>query len=274
MNYIELINVFWKLDAEHSFNGNETRLYFYLLNLSNSLRWKNPLTNADGHTASMVAISVNTLKSVRNRLQQLGLINFKPGGKGSRNKCQYFIVPPAQVLRNNAVKVSEFDTLLNDSLTPYLIPGMGNYDDISKHKPDKTDIPIKNAHLKKIFEPREESTGPGLSQSGFFSDNLDKGLSLNETQVETTIEFIRLKCDGRMITSGEVEKQWEAFKILQFEQRKWYNDIGDLLSHFRQSLKIEIQKVNGNHRKNNGPASKNNSHRAVITGAATGAGTI
>ena len=117
MNYIEQINVFWLLDAEHSFNGNESRLYFYLLKLSNSLYWKNPLTNADGYTANMVGISVNTLKTARNRLQQAGLIRFKPGGNGARDKCLYEIVESSKIIN----KVSKNDTLGNvryQNLTP------------------------------------------------------------------------------------------------------------------------------------------------------------
>ena len=99
MNYIDLINSFWQLDEEYSFNGNETRLYFFLVKKCNTLRWKNPFSNSDGHTASTVGISVNTLKSIRNRLKQAGLIDFKPGGNGARDKCIYVI------------KVSAVDTL-------------------------------------------------------------------------------------------------------------------------------------------------------------------
>lgn len=145
MNYINQINVFWKLDAEHSFNGNESRLYFYLLELSNSLYWKNPLTNADGYTASRVGISVNTLKTCRNRLQQAGLIKFKPGGNGARDKCIYEILEAGLVLS----KVSKSDTLPDtryQNLTPYPQPYhepypqpyQQNADDIIKHKLEET----------------------------------------------------------------------------------------------------------------------------------------
>ena len=48
MNYIELINNFWKKDMEFNFSDRETSLYFCLLNVSNSISWKNPfgLSNA------------------------------------------------------------------------------------------------------------------------------------------------------------------------------------------------------------------------------------
>jgi len=82
MNYIEQINWFWLLGGAHFSDGNETRLYFFLLKQSNSLYWKDTLANADGYIAAMVGISVNTLKTCRNRLQQAGLITFKTGGSG------------------------------------------------------------------------------------------------------------------------------------------------------------------------------------------------
>ena len=59
MNYIELVNQFWQCDIEHSFNGSETRLYFYLLHTCNSLRWKNPFTHSDAHLAAVSGMSVN-----------------------------------------------------------------------------------------------------------------------------------------------------------------------------------------------------------------------
>ncbi|MFL5811346.1 MAG: hypothetical protein ACJ749_17620 [Flavisolibacter sp.] len=82
----------------------------------------------------MVGISVNTLKTARNRLQQAGLIQFKPGGKGSRDKCIYLIVPASQLVD----KVSNSDTLSEKLLTPYLIPGLEKTDDISKQKQNQT----------------------------------------------------------------------------------------------------------------------------------------
>jgi hypothetical protein len=134
MNYIEQINVFWLLDAEHFFNGNETRLYFYLLKLSNSLYWKNPLANADGYTASNVGISINTLKTARNRLQQAGLIRFRSGGSGARDKSVYQLIDAGEVLG----KVSNPDTLSAKSLTPNPPPNQRKADDNSKHKRNET----------------------------------------------------------------------------------------------------------------------------------------
>ena len=61
MTYIELINNFWELDEDWQFTCCETRLYFYLL------------------------------KTARNRLVQAGLIEFKSGGNGQRDKTRYIV---------------------------------------------------------------------------------------------------------------------------------------------------------------------------------------
>jgi len=94
MNYIDLINHFWRLDDGAQFTGWETKLYFYLLKTANGLGWVNEFWHSDGRVSANVGMSINTLKTSRNRLKQAGLINFIPGGKGHGNKTRYQILPP------------------------------------------------------------------------------------------------------------------------------------------------------------------------------------
>ena len=95
MNYIELINNFWKTDIEYSFTGNETKLYMFLLHTSNSLGWKNPFRLSYRQIELGCNLTVNTVKSARNKLRQAGLICFVEGRKGSSrdisNKTTYEI---------------------------------------------------------------------------------------------------------------------------------------------------------------------------------------
>lgn len=81
MTYIELINKFWSLDEDWEFTCCETRLYFYLLKTANRLGWVDSWTHSDTKVSSDVGVSVNSMKSARNRLVQAGLITFKSGGK-------------------------------------------------------------------------------------------------------------------------------------------------------------------------------------------------
>ena len=91
MTYIELINKFWSLDEDWEFTCCETRLYFYLLKTANRLGWVDSWTRSDTKVSSDVGVSVNSMKSARNRLVQAGLITFKSGGKGQRDKTRYQI---------------------------------------------------------------------------------------------------------------------------------------------------------------------------------------
>lgn len=220
MNYIEQINMFWILDAEYSFNGNETRLYMYLLHKSNSLFWKNPLTNADGYTAEIVGIAVNTLKSVRNRLQQAGLITFKPGGNGARNKCSYYILPAKDVLKNFN-KVSTIDTLSYKSLTPYLLPGVDFPDDISKQKlkQNKTasgandDLPIpQNVSRKEIRKKKIEAfVPPTLEQAeAYFLDQTKTFWTVEQSKDAAAEFFNHYEANGWVQNRGKPIVKWEA----------------------------------------------------------------
>lgn len=93
MNYIELVNQFWRSDIEHSFTGNESKLYFFLLHISNTLNWKNPFRLSYRQIELGSGLTVNTIKTARNRLKQAGLINFTPGRQGNAknilNKATY-----------------------------------------------------------------------------------------------------------------------------------------------------------------------------------------
>lgn len=92
MTYIELINNFWFLDEDWQFTCCETRLYFYLLKTANRLGWVDSWTRSDTKVSSDVGVSVNSMKNARNRLVQAGLIVFKAGGNGQRDKTKYQVV--------------------------------------------------------------------------------------------------------------------------------------------------------------------------------------
>ena len=94
MTYIELINNFWELDEDWQFTCCETRLYFYLLKTANRLGWVDSWTRSDAKVSSDVGVSVNSMKTARNRLVQAGLIDVKQGGKGQRDKTRYQILIP------------------------------------------------------------------------------------------------------------------------------------------------------------------------------------
>lgn len=93
MNLFELQNNFWRLDEQESFSGNETRLYFFLLHLANRSFWSEWIEYADKKMVANANISLQVLKSARERLRNAQLIGFVVGG-GFRVKTKYQILAP------------------------------------------------------------------------------------------------------------------------------------------------------------------------------------
>ena len=90
MNYIELINQFWAKDAECNFSDKETALYFYLLKVCNSARWRNPFGLSNHTTIAKFGWGKMSFDRARNRLRDAGLIDFR-AGRGRGNIYQYII---------------------------------------------------------------------------------------------------------------------------------------------------------------------------------------
>jgi len=85
MNYIELINQFWKMRRSKRITSSEADLYFYLLNECNGLNWNNPFSHPNMLICASIGCSEKTLIEVRNRLKQKGLIEFEPGERRLKN---------------------------------------------------------------------------------------------------------------------------------------------------------------------------------------------
>jgi hypothetical protein len=97
MNYLKLIANFWQVDMQQSFNGNETRLYFFLLHLANGFYWREEwFEYANERLMAYVGISHAVLCTARQRLKDAGLIDFVSGGSGYRVKTRYRILAPNQ----------------------------------------------------------------------------------------------------------------------------------------------------------------------------------
>ncbi len=89
MNYIELINLFWRSDDAEGVGAVATRLYFALLNIANRNRWQGEIVIGDKHLSALVGVSLNTFKLARSDLHKRDLIAFSVGGKGRKDKTRY-----------------------------------------------------------------------------------------------------------------------------------------------------------------------------------------
>ena len=125
MDYIRLINRFWKMHSERGFTAAETALYFHLLDISNGLRWKNPFQQSNERLYSSLQVAEKTLIAARSRLQVVGLLSFKPGHK--RHPTVYVLAPynalflPANTLEtvgSNLQSIPELKGLIQSSQQP------------------------------------------------------------------------------------------------------------------------------------------------------------
>lgn len=119
MRYIDLINNFWRVDEQKSFNGNTTRLYFFLLYLANRSYWASDwLEYADTKMRVNLGVSAEVLRTARDKLKEASLINYIPGGDGQGVKTRYQILTP----KSNPNPQPNFDPNLNLNLNPHPEP--------------------------------------------------------------------------------------------------------------------------------------------------------
>lgn len=106
MNYIKLINQFWKLRRSKRITSKQADLYFFLVQECNEQAWENPFECSNKLIIASIDMQEPTLIDARNRLKQLGLIDFK-GGK--RNEAS----PIYSILYLNYLSRSRDESIVN-----------------------------------------------------------------------------------------------------------------------------------------------------------------
>ena len=89
VTYIGLINRFWRLDETYQFSTSETRVYFYLLKVANTLAWPATFKHSDVRAAAACGVSLPVFKAARKALAEAGLIQYIAGGAGHAKKTEY-----------------------------------------------------------------------------------------------------------------------------------------------------------------------------------------
>lgn len=196
MNYIELINRFWELDEQWQFTCCETRLYFYLVKTANRLGWVNNWTHSDDRTSANVGVSLNTMKTARNRLSQVGLIKFIPGGKGQKDKTRYQILTPNLI----------------PSLTPNLTPNLTPLNKLNKTNnippiiPQQGEIGFPEGKPKRGRRAKAEFVPPTLEEVlSFFSGSL-----LPDWENQGKLFFSHYQSQGWRKGTGVQVTEWDS----------------------------------------------------------------
>jgi hypothetical protein len=103
MNYIELINQFWQIRRSKRITSLQADVYFTLLNECNLRGWENPFEVSNKLICATIGISEPSLIDSRNRLQQIGLIEFQNGKRNSQSPVYYLNI----LSRNRTVTLVE-----------------------------------------------------------------------------------------------------------------------------------------------------------------------
>ena len=108
MNLFELLANFWRMDEQENFSGNDTRLYFFLIHLANRSYWSEWIECSNKRLAANANISLDVLKSSRDRLRAAGLLDYVSGG-GHRVKTKYQILAPKSDLKPSPYNIKTKD---------------------------------------------------------------------------------------------------------------------------------------------------------------------
>ena len=84
MNYIELINHFWRTHRLHEFSPKEAFLYFALLNECNLRSWQNPFACTNKSLCATTGMTEKAIIDVRKRLEERGMITCTAGVRGRK----------------------------------------------------------------------------------------------------------------------------------------------------------------------------------------------
>ncbi|GHV23783.1 hypothetical protein FACS1894174_09900 [Bacteroidia bacterium] len=112
MNLFDLLTNFWRVDEQKNFSGNETRLYFFLIHLANRSFWPEWIEYSNKRLAANTNISLEVLKSSRERLKATGLLDYVSGGE-HRVKTKYQILAPKSDLKLSPYNIKTKDKKSN-----------------------------------------------------------------------------------------------------------------------------------------------------------------
>ena len=116
MNLFDLLANFWRVDEQESFSGNDTRLYFFLVHLANRSYWSEWIEYPNDRMVANANVSLQVLKSSRERLKEAGLLNYISGG-GHRVKTKYQILAPKSDLKPSPYNIKTKDK--NSNINSY-----------------------------------------------------------------------------------------------------------------------------------------------------------
>lgn len=90
MTYLDIINKFWREYHTPEMKNADIVFYFHLLNVCNSQHWINPIEIRTSEIVAELGISKMELTRIRERLEERGLITYRPA-KNQKSPSIYYL---------------------------------------------------------------------------------------------------------------------------------------------------------------------------------------
>lgn len=217
MNYIELINHFWRTHRLHEFSPNEAFLYFALLNECNLRSWQNPFSCTNKSLCATTGLCEKTIISIRGKLKERGLIDFNPGER-NRTPPSYTLFYCNSESRMESRKVSR---------------------KVSNIKTEtKTESPGREAKVEREKEEAEREKGKVERKKGLPADAplpLDRCRAALEADAPWAARLARLHCRG---DTGDLLRLMDRFFTRLEAEAVERKSPADARSHFARWLAL------------------------------------
>jgi len=238
MNYINLINSFWRNNGEHSLNGSATSLYFFLMHSCNSLGWKSSFRHSDRYLSARLGLSINTVRTAKIKLKEMGLINFvvdsEKGGRGYQNTTRYILTPPKMIVKSESFEHE--NAVKTDSIN-------GGFDENDS----------KNVHqyMSKSIS-KNDFNGSNMSKIDHFQNvSTVKERIKIESKIDNNIKLNSNNITYREIYKEKKDKKKEILELIFTEIKNIRAELGSL-KHTTEELSKRLEKLEEKEKKSCG----------------------
>jgi hypothetical protein len=215
MNYIALVNAFWRKDKTKRFSPLETRLYFYLLDLFNTMNWPGSVKISNKELTHVMDCSVQNLRTARKNLEQTNLISYSPSTRG--NPGTYTLITPDQHVSNTRKRDIEKPSRNDTGVIHYLCDQSPTLTCNHTHKQqaDNTEVPPDNHEPISLYkvvinETKQKETKRECVQQA----PLEKIVSLYHESCKELPRISSLTHTRRFL----LQKRWKEHPDLDFWQ--------------------------------------------------------
>ena len=225
MNYIELINNFWKVFRQNDFGSLEAALYLYLLDFANSLNWSESFRLPNSSIAETLKCSACKLHRARKNLVNSGLIKYSPG---SRSTPGSYVIESATY----SLPIRERSAINRESIVKqFNAANDQGCDAVENHGRES----IRDQSATNVLSICEQSANRSLNKTKINKTKEDQDILSPDGETKT--EFSDFTKGEGNITTGEEKGQREntAFSHLSSSNREVGPEQGLIFSPLESS---------------------------------------